>query len=252
MFTNTAAVVDQARAPEAGGLTVGVAGSPDPSGVNWSYDRGATPTVNADELRPPGSGPDAPSNDSPLDLLSTRQLLDHVRNGNLEAREVLFSRCVPALRRWARGRLPSGARGMLQTEDIVQEAVVSVLKHLDTFEARHQGALQGYLRETALNRIRDLGRQVANRPVAVELEDQHAATGRSPLEQAIEKDALEQYDAALARLSPVYREAVIARLEMQNSYEEIARALGKPNANAARSLVVRALYRLYKEMGHGE
>jgi RNA polymerase sigma factor (sigma-70 family) len=214
MFTNTAAVVDQVRAPEAGGLTVGGAGSADPSGVNWSYDRGATPTVNADERRPPDSGPDAPSNLSPLDLLSTRQLLDHVRNGNLEAREVLFSRCVPALRRWARGRLPSGARGMLQTEDIVQEAVFSVLKHLDTFEARHQGALQGYLRETALNRIRDVGRQIANRPVAIELQDEHAAAGRSPLEQAIDHDALEQYEAALARLSPVYREAVIARLEM--------------------------------------
>jgi DNA-directed RNA polymerase specialized sigma24 family protein len=50
----------------------------------------------------------------------------------------------------------------------------------------------------------------------------------------------------------VYREAVIARLEMQNSYEEIARALGRPTANAARSLVVRALYKLYEEMGHGE
>jgi RNA polymerase sigma-70 factor (ECF subfamily) len=141
---------------------------------------------------------------------------------------------------------------MLQTEDIVQEAVFSVLKHLDTFEARHQGALQAYLRETALNRIRDVGRQVARRPVAVELEDEHTAAGRSPLEQAIDKDALDRYEAALARLSPVYREAVIARLEMQNSYEEIARALGRPTANAARSLVVRALYQLYKEMGHGE
>lgn len=47
--------------------------------------------MNADERRPSGSGPDAPSNQSPLDLLSTRQLLEHVRSGNLEAREILFS-----------------------------------------------------------------------------------------------------------------------------------------------------------------
>jgi DNA-directed RNA polymerase specialized sigma24 family protein len=38
---------------------------------------------------------------------------------------------------------------------------------------------------------------------------------------------------------------------MQSTYEEIAQALGKPNANAARSLVVRALYKLYEEMRHG-
>ena len=30
----------------------------------------------------------------------------------------------------------------------------------------------------------------------------------------------------------------------------IALELGKPNANAARSLVVRALYKLYEEMSH--
>ena len=250
MFTNLPPLMDVVTGHQLTELAVSAV--PGAGRVNWGYDGGLTLTVNADERRPPDPGPDPPSNDSPLDMLSTRQLLEHVRSGNLEAREILFTRCVPALRRWARGRLPTGARGLLQTEDIVQEAVFSVLKHLDTFEARHQGALQAYLRETALNRIRDAARQVAKRPMPVELEDEHTAAGRSPLEQAIDNDALGKYEAALARLSPVYREAVIARLEMQNSYEEIARALGKPNANAARSLVVRALYRLYKEMGHGE
>jgi DNA-directed RNA polymerase specialized sigma24 family protein len=65
------------------------------------------------------------------------------------------------------------------------------------------------------------------------------------------RDDLARYEAALARLRPLYQEAIIARLEMQSSYEEIAQALGKPNANAARSLVVRALYKLYEEMRHG-
>ena len=250
MFTNLPPHLDVVTGHQPTELAVSAV--PGAGRVNWGYDGGLTLTVNADERRPPDPGPDTPSNDSPLDMLSTRQLLEHVRNGNLEAREILFTRCVPALRRWARGRLPTGARGLLQTEDIVQEAVFSVLKHLDTFEARHQGALQAYLRETALNRIRDAGRQVAKRPVPVELEDELTAAGRSPLEQAIDNDALGQYEAALARLSPVYREAVIARLEMQNSYEEIARALGRPTANAARSLVVRALYKLYEEMGHAE
>ena len=250
MFTNLPPLMDVVTGHQPTELAVSAV--PGAGRVNWGYDGGLTLTVNADERRPPDPGPDPPSNDSPLDMLSTRQLLEHVRSGNLEAREILFTRCVPALRRWARGRLPTGARGLLQTEDIVQEAVFSVLKHLDTFEARHQGALQAYLRETALNRIRDAARQVAKRPMAVELEDQHTAAGRSPLEQAIDNDALGKYEAALARLSPVYREAVIARLEMQNSYEEIARALGRPTANAARSLVVRALYKLYEEMGHGE
>jgi RNA polymerase sigma factor (sigma-70 family) len=184
-----------------------------------SYDPAHLP-VSADAPPPLDPAPDPASSHTPLEMQSTVQLLAHIRAGDPQAREVLFSRCVPALRRWTRGRLPSGARTMLQTEDIVQEAVFSVLQHLDTFESRHQGALQAYLRQTALNRIRDEARRLAKRPVQVDLDDQQADSGRSPLEQAINSDALDKYEGALARLSPLYREAIVARIEMQNSYVE--------------------------------
>jgi RNA polymerase sigma factor (sigma-70 family) len=164
---------------------------------------------------------------------------------------VLFTRCLPALRRWARGRLPARARDLLQTEDLVQDAVHGVLRNLDRFESRHPGALQAYLREAVLNRVRTEARRLVTRPEAVELDDRHADLGRSPLEQAMDHDDLARYESALERLRPLDREAVVARIEMQYSYEEIALALGKPNANAARSLVVRALYKLYEEMDRG-
>ena len=44
------------------------------------------------------------------------------------------------------------------------------------------------------------------------------------------------------------REAIVARIELQQSYEEIAVALGKPTANAARAAVTRALARLIDEL----
>ena len=44
------------------------------------------------------------------------------------------------------------------------------------------------------------------------------------------------------------REAIIARVELQQSYDEIAIALGKPTADAARMAVVRALRNLLKAM----
>ena len=37
-------------------------------------------------------------------------------------------------------------------------------------------------------------------------------------------------------------------MELQQSYEEVALALNKPNANAARAAVKRAIERLLKEM----
>ena len=196
--------------------------------------------------------PPPPEASSQLDMQSTSDLLTLAKAGDNRAVDALFERCLPPLRKWARGRLPSAARGLLETQDVVQDAVFNVLRRLDKFEARHQGALLADLRQAVLNRIRDEARTLVRRPAPVELDDQHPAGGPSPVELAIDRDDLERYEAALARLRPADREAIVLRIEMQASYEEVARALGKPTANAARTFVVRALYKLYQEMSHGK
>jgi RNA polymerase sigma-70 factor (ECF subfamily) len=77
-------------------------------------------------------------------------------------------------------------------------------------------------------------------------------SGHSPLEQAIGREAVERYERALQRLRPEEREAIIGRIEMGHSYEELAEALGKPTADAARKAAQRALVRLVEEMKRGE
>lgn len=196
----------------------------------------------------PDSPADAPSTQVPLDLQSTAHLLARARAGHEEALAIVLRRCLPALRRWARGRLPAAARDLLETEDLVQETVLRVLSRLSTFEPRHAGALQAYLRQAILNRIRDEARRVRRRPTPVELADEYVDAGESPLERALGRERVEQYDAALQRLTPGQREAIVARIELQCSYQEIAVAMGKPSADAARVAVVRALYRLHEEM----
>ena len=182
----------------------------------------------------------------------TIELLGLARAGRADALNTLFARCLPPLRRWAQGRLPAGGRDLLNTEDLVQDAVVSVLRRLNTLDARHEGALLASLREAVMDRIADVSRRAAHSPGAVAFDDGQAGTGRSPLEQTIGAERMRQYDAALQRLSALHRQAIIARLELQYSYEQIAEALGRPSANAARALVVRALYRLYQELPHAE
>jgi RNA polymerase sigma-70 factor (ECF subfamily) len=59
----------------------------------------------------------------------------------------------------------------------------------------------------------------------------------------------ERYEAALASLSDDDREAIVARVELGGTYEEVAAALGKPTADAARMAVGRALLRLAEAMG---
>jgi RNA polymerase sigma-70 factor, ECF subfamily len=130
----------------------------------------------------------------------------------------------------------------------VQETVVRAVKRIDRFESRHEGALQAYLRQAIVNRIRDEVRRAKRSPAPSALDDNAAATEASPLEEAIGGEALQRYEAALARLRPEEREAIIARVEMDGSYLDVAVALGKPSPDAARMAVSRALVRLAQEM----
>ena len=181
-------------------------------------------------------------------LESTSHLLARAKDGDVIAIDALFARSLPPLRRWARGRLPQYARDMADTQDLVQETVIQTLRHLETFEPRHPGALQAYLRQAIVNRIRDEVRRVRRRPAAVDLDERLPDPSPSPLERAIGHEGLERYEAALLRLHPADREVIIARFELQQSYDEIAAALGKPTAAAARMAVTRALARLVDEM----
>lgn len=179
----------------------------------------------------------------------TVDLLHRYQAGDALALDALFRRVLPPLTRWARGRLPQQARGLLETVDVVQDALIQSMRHLGGFEPRHDGALQAYLRQAVLNRVRDEARKIARRPEQRELVDEHESNVRSPLERVIGQQGVERYERALSTLRPQEREAIIARLEWQQSYEEVAQVLGKPTANAARVAVTRAVARLIEEMG---
>ena len=182
------------------------------------------------------------------DADATADLLERARAGDEAALNQLFERHLPALRRWAHGRLPRWARDIADTTDLVQETILDTLKRLDRFQYRGDGALQAYLRQAVMNRIRNELRKVAIRGVNQTLDTGFHDQGTSPLEAAIAQQTLDQYDAALERLKPEEREAIVSRVEFDLSYAELADVLGKPSPDAARMTVVRALVRLAQEM----
>ena len=199
-------------------------------------------------MTPSQDGPKADS-EGAGDLTSTIELLDRYKRGDNEAVSLLVERSLPPLKRWARGRLQDWARSLAETQDLVQDAVIRAIPHLKHFEARHPGALQAYLRQAIANHIRDEIRKVNSRPpIGGDLPESKVDPGPSPLERAIGRERLDRYDAALAKLRPVEREAIVARLELQQSYEEVALALGKSSADAARMLVARAVKNLIRAM----
>ena len=175
---------------------------------------------------------------------TTLHLVERVRDGDPQALADLLERFLPRLRRWASGRLPGPIRDMADTSDLVQDVLLQSFRKIEVLELDRVGGLQAYLRQAILNRIRDEFRKFKRRPEAVELESAQPDEGPSPLEAAIGRQALGRYEAALAELRPGDREAIIARIELGFTYDEVAQLLGKPTGNAARMAVERALVRL--------
>lgn len=186
----------------------------------------------------------SPATEPPDESGTTGRLLEKIREGDAEARNALCQRYLGPLRRWARGRLPSGARDLLDTDDLVQETLVSSLRHAEDFEYQRKGAFESYLRRGVLNRIRDELRRVERKPSSAGTASGLADPGPSPLSQMLGRAALDSYERALSSLDPLDREAILARIELSLSYREIASLLGKPSPDAARMAVSRALLRL--------
>ncbi|HZM62249.1 MAG TPA: sigma-70 family RNA polymerase sigma factor [Vicinamibacterales bacterium] len=200
--------------------------------------------------------PDDPSerrDDRPV-LLSdepTIELVIRAQDGDRSAVEALLQRSLPHLRRWAHGKLPAAARGKLDTGDLVQETVLHVLRRLDTFEPRHVGAMQGYLRQSVMNLIRDEVRRIGRHPAPSELPDDMPSDIRSPYEEAVRAEDVYRYHVALGKMPSRDRELIVARIEAQWTYEEIGRRFGMPTSDAARMAVTRALGRLMERIRKG-
>jgi RNA polymerase sigma-70 factor (ECF subfamily) len=187
----------------------------------------------------------------PGDPASTIELIGRAKLGDQAAVDRLFARHFPPLRRWARGRLPHWARDLADTDDLVQEALLRTFRRIGEIDVGGAGSLQAYLRQAVLNRVRDELRHSSRRPKIVAVDGGEQDSGLSPLEQAIGRDTVEQYEQALGRLKPEEREAIVARVEMGYTYEELAESLGKPTWDAARKAAKRALVRLAQEMARG-
>ena len=185
-----------------------------------------------------------PAGDPLLSDEPTIELVARARGGDRPAMEALLQRCLPPLKRWAHGRLPAAARGRLDTGDLVQEAALHVLGNLGTFEPRHVGAMQAYLRQSVINRICDEVRRIGRQPPPLELPDDHPSERSSPEEDAIRAEVYEHYRDAVSRLTPKDRAVIVARIEMQWSLAEIAHRYGMPTVDAARMAVNRAVKRL--------
>lgn len=184
----------------------------------------------------------------PAAVTGSAELLRRARAGESQALGRLFTRYLPQLHRWARRRVPAWARNAVDTGDLVQETVLHTIRNLESFEPQRDGALLGYLRRTLVNRVRNQFRYAARHPSPSELNDALVDSGASPLEFTIGREDHRRYRAALRRLRTADRDAIVGRIELGYTYEQLALALQKTTPEAARLAVRRALLRLGDEM----
>lgn len=175
---------------------------------------------------------------------STRTLIDRARRGDGRAWDHVFGRVMGRLQRWAHGRLPRRIRGAHETHDVVQDAAIGVWKRLEHLEFQKSGDLEAYVRQAVINRIRDEARRARLRPQHISVDSQLPDPQLSPLEDALQREESGRYDAAFQALDVADREAIVARINLGLSYEQVAELVGKPSAAAARMSVNRAIARL--------
>ncbi len=154
------------------------------------------------------------------------------------------------LARWAHGRTPLWARGSIDPRDLVRDTLAEVAQEMNGAEPGHDRAFLGRLRRTLYDNLLERVRKVRDE-VSTGMEQtvpQSAEPSRHDL--ALGSERLARYEAGLQRLSPVDREAIIARAELGLPWSEVTELLETSGVAAARTTVSRALVRLAREMSY--
>ena len=140
-------------------------------------------------------------------------------------------------------------------EDLTQEVFIKVFQSLQTFDAA-QGTFITWISRVARNHLVDHYRRTRQERLTSSIEDASTgledkpSTGAHPLAQVESRERREVLQAALQRLSPDMREAVILRDFQDLDYDEIAQVLGVPQGtvksriNRGRLELVRVLKRM--------
>jgi len=158
-------------------------------------------------------------------------LADSLRQGDERAYEELIQRFQQPVYLLASRLLNDPA----EAADVVQEVFLKVFRSIDRF--RGQSSLKTWLYRITVNEVHNARRWFfRHRRREAELDgpaedakrdwrDTVADRGRSPFEEACSQEQHRIIEAALLRLNPHFREAVVLRDIADLSYEEIAEVL---------------------------
>jgi RNA polymerase sigma-70 factor, ECF subfamily len=143
-----------------------------------------------------------------------------------------------------------------EASDVVQEVFLKVFRNIGSF--RGQSTLKTWIYRITVNEAHNARRWFfRHRRREVELDTEPEDTrnwketvadkGRSPYEEVLDREQHVALEAALERINPIFREAVVLRDITDMSYEEIAGILGV-SLGTVKSRILRGREALREEL----
>ena len=190
------------------------------------------------------------------DLTESMTLIHCAKRGDREALSALVARYHDRVLRIVRARLGPGLRNHLDSQDLVQDTFAAVVRDFGHYEVREEASLVHWLARLAERQIlraaeyhraerRDPGREEPLDPessAAPRPAEEHAG----PATQMGNREQHELVESCLCELPEEYRELIFLRDYAGVSWEEAARETGRPSADAARVMHVKAVEELSK------
>jgi RNA polymerase sigma-70 factor (ECF subfamily) len=141
--------------------------------------------------------------------------------GQTECFTVLTNRHLPAVRRRIGSMLPNTT----DADDLLQEVLLKVWRHLSTF--RSESTFRTWMTSVAINEALQSYRRQKRRPVAVALDDFGRVAGgsESPHQVLVRAERRQAVRCAVGKLPPMYRRVLVLRDLEELSIQETAQRL---------------------------
>lgn len=190
-----------------------------------------------------------PGNSNHRSLLATdtdpmRGVFEGARCGLAGARDQLIRHYLSDLLRRAGNRLRAARCVCVESDDIVQDTLLSVFQHIDQFRPGDYQRFEHYMHKTLNNKVRDRLRHACQLPTATTSADGLPFEGPDQHQDLAARELWTAYRALVDQLPERTRIAVVLRIERHLSYGRVAAVSGCPNAHAARMVVSRAMRRI--------
>jgi len=192
------------------------------------------------------------------------ELMKEAVDGDTVAVTVLLTHGHQGLRAFLVHRIPRGVHGVVDVDDIIQEAHIEVYQHVRSFAPRGPGSFHRWVAAIALRRLRNVVRAhqalkrggpegIVARPAGREdslhaLLELIAGPVETPSRTAARSEAVDALEVAIAALPRHYREAVRLVYLEGRPVADVAGIMGR-TPRAVHNLCHKAKEKLRRSLG---